>query len=265
MSIKAITTLLVLSILAMNLSAGQYKGMWWASPGDSEPGWGINLEHQDDTIFASWYTYDSHGDAWWLTATLVDDGNGVFYGDAYETHGPSFDSIPFDGNQVTHRRVGWMAVQFADRNNGYFDYEINQVRQGKRIELYTFAEEQIMIEEIEYNDDRGDATTFLIGETAFGNLSSSSDEDWFSVEINSQNSGMVEVVFDVSTCINGNWNVYWYNSHMQALSGRNISAPDGFTYTFPAYENGTYYLQVRVAQSPRYSAAPYKVTLTAPP
>jgi hypothetical protein len=122
-----------------------------------------------------------------------------------------------------------------------------------------------MIEEIEYNDDRGDATAFLIGETAFGNLSSSSDEDWFSVEIKSQSIGMVEVVFDVSTCTSGNWNVYWYNSYMQALSGKNISAPDGFTYTFPAYESGTYYMQVQVAQSPRYSAAPYKVTLTAPP
>lgn len=265
MSIKATTTLLVLSFLALNLSAGQYKGMWWASPADSEPGWGINLEHQADAIFASWYTYDVHGDAWWLTATLVDDGEDVFYGDAYETRGPSFDSIPFDGDQVMYRRVGWMAIHFEDRNAAIFDYEINRIRQARRIERYTFAEEQIMIEEIEKNDDRYNATAFLMGETAFGNLSSSSDEDWFAVEIDSQNSGMVDVTFDVSACTRGTWNVYWYDPFMQALSGRNIVAPDGLTYTFPAYVNGMYYLQVRVAQSPLYSAAPYKVTLTATP
>jgi hypothetical protein len=265
MSIKATTTLLVLSFLALNLSAGQYKGMWWASPADSEPGWGINLEHQADTIFASWYTYDVHGDAWWLTATLVDDGNGAFHGDAYETSGPPFNSIPFDGNQVTYRRVGWMAIQFADRNNGHFDYEINRVRQSRSIERYTFAEDPIMIEEVEYNDVQASATAFLVGETAFGNLSSSSDEDWFSVEINSQNSGMIEVTFDVSACISGNWNVYWYNSFMQVLSSSNISAPDKFTYTFPAYVHGTHYLRVQVTRASLYSAAPYKVTLTAAP
>src|SRR5262249_5295456 len=32
-----------------------YQGLWWAAPAASESGWGINLAHQGDTIFASWF------------------------------------------------------------------------------------------------------------------------------------------------------------------------------------------------------------------
>ena len=43
-----------------------YGGLWWNSPGGSESGWGINFAHQGDQIFASWFTYDLNGKAWWL-------------------------------------------------------------------------------------------------------------------------------------------------------------------------------------------------------
>jgi hypothetical protein len=37
-----------------------YQGIWWNA---SESGWGINLAHQGDTVFASWFTYDTAGKA----------------------------------------------------------------------------------------------------------------------------------------------------------------------------------------------------------
>ena len=33
----------------------------------SESGWGVNLAHQGDIIFATWFTYDVAGKAWWLS------------------------------------------------------------------------------------------------------------------------------------------------------------------------------------------------------
>src|SRR5215471_9867997 len=52
-----------------------YTGLWWADPAGSESGWGINFAHQGDTIFATWFTYDSTGAGMWLvmTATKVDN------------------------------------------------------------------------------------------------------------------------------------------------------------------------------------------------
>ena len=43
-----------------------YEGLWWAV-GGAEAGWGINFAHQDDVIFATWFTYNVAGKAWWLT------------------------------------------------------------------------------------------------------------------------------------------------------------------------------------------------------
>jgi hypothetical protein len=38
-----------------------------AVPGGSESGWGVNLTHQGDTIFASWFTYTTTARrcGWW--------------------------------------------------------------------------------------------------------------------------------------------------------------------------------------------------------
>src|SRR5215468_5387922 len=49
-------------------AATNYQDLWWASPAGSEQGWGVNLTHQGDTIFATWFTYDANGTPMWLAA-----------------------------------------------------------------------------------------------------------------------------------------------------------------------------------------------------
>jgi len=62
---------LLLATLAHCVGAGaqpapNYQGLWWAAPAGVESGWGINFAHQGDQVFATWYTYDTSGEAWWL-------------------------------------------------------------------------------------------------------------------------------------------------------------------------------------------------------
>ena len=45
-----------------------YQGLWWAAPAGRESGWGIDLAHQGDVIFASWFTYDASGKGLWLAS-----------------------------------------------------------------------------------------------------------------------------------------------------------------------------------------------------
>ncbi|HEX4782635.1 MAG TPA: hypothetical protein VH301_17895, partial [Usitatibacter sp.] len=33
------------------------QGLWWRSPAGSESGWGVNITHQSNTLFATWFTY----------------------------------------------------------------------------------------------------------------------------------------------------------------------------------------------------------------
>ncbi len=80
-----------------------YQGLWWNSPAESESGWGLNVAHQGDVLFATWFTYDAAGDGWWLAMTANRTAEGTYSGTLIETAGPAFSAIPFDPEGRTGR------------------------------------------------------------------------------------------------------------------------------------------------------------------
>jgi len=110
-----------------------YQGLWWNSPAESESGWGINFAHQGEVIFATWYTYDLAGDAWWLTMSAFQTADNVFSGTLYETTGPAFNAVPFNPNLVTRTPVGTGTLTFTDANNGSLAYTVKGIAQTKAI------------------------------------------------------------------------------------------------------------------------------------
>ena len=116
-----------------------YEGLWWRSPAGIEAGWGINLAHQGDVIFATWFTYDATGRAWWLSMTANRTASNVFSGMLYETHGPPFSSVPFNPGSVTSKVVGSGTLTFSDNDNGTFSYTVNGVAQVKAITREVFG------------------------------------------------------------------------------------------------------------------------------
>ena len=117
-----------------------WQGLWWKSPAASESGWGLNVAHQGDIVFATWFTYDAAGKAWWLsmTAPLVSGGN-RFSGALHATHGPPFSAVPFDPTQVVATPVGTGTLTFNDANNGTFAYTVNGISQSKAITRQVFG------------------------------------------------------------------------------------------------------------------------------
>jgi len=120
-------------------AAVNYQGLWWASPAGSESGWGINFAHQGDIIFATWFTYDTTGKAWWLSMTAIRTGLNSYAGDLLTTHGPAFSATPFDPNAVTHATVGRGTLTFADANTAQFSYTVNGVAQVKTLTREIFG------------------------------------------------------------------------------------------------------------------------------
>jgi pseudomonalisin len=116
-----------------------YEGLWWAAPAGSESGWGINLAHQGNTIFATWFTYDLTGKDWWLSMTANQISNNTFSGALYQTHGPAFNSVPFDPAAVTQTQVGTGQLTFSDINNATFSYIVNGSSQTKAITRQAFG------------------------------------------------------------------------------------------------------------------------------
>src|SRR4029077_13993209 len=72
--------------------ATNYQDLWWAAPGGSESGWGINFTHQGDTIFATWFTYAA-GKPLWLIAVAGKKSDKVYDGPISTVAGPPFDSL----------------------------------------------------------------------------------------------------------------------------------------------------------------------------
>jgi len=127
-------------VIPLNIPADvNYGGLWWNAPAGSEPGWGINLQHEGNLIFLTWFTYDVNGNPWWLvmTADLMTDG--TYRGTLYETRGPPFFATPFDPAAVVAMPVGTGTLSFSDRDNGVFAYTIGAVSQIKTITREVFG------------------------------------------------------------------------------------------------------------------------------
>ena len=113
--------------------AYNYQDLWWAAPANSESGWGVNLTHQGDIIFATWFTYDLDRTPLWLAVTAPKTAAGIYSGTLYRTTGPAFNAVPFLPAQVTATAVGTATFTFTDGNTGTFDYTLNGVTQSKAI------------------------------------------------------------------------------------------------------------------------------------
>jgi hypothetical protein len=119
-----------------------FQGIWWGAPAGSESGWGINLAHQSDTIFASWFTYDPAGRAWWAVMTAQKIGPNTYQGQLFETTGPAFDAVPWLAGNVVAKQIGMGTLTFADANTGSFSYTVDKgglVTQTKQIVRQVFG------------------------------------------------------------------------------------------------------------------------------
>ena len=120
-------------------AAVNYQDLWWAAPAGAESGWGVNLTHEGDTIFASWFTYDTDHTPMWLVVTAAKTAVGVYSGTLYRTTGPPFNAVPFNPAGVTPTAVGAATFNFINGDTGTFSYTVNGVAQIKSITREIFA------------------------------------------------------------------------------------------------------------------------------
>jgi YVTN family beta-propeller protein len=117
-----------------------YQDLWWKSPAASESGWGVNIAHQGDTLFATWYTYGADGQPLWLSASnLARTGNATYSGMLTRSWGPPFNAAPWDPAKVTRMAAGNVTFAFSDASNGTMTYTLEGVTQSKPITRIAFA------------------------------------------------------------------------------------------------------------------------------
>jgi cytochrome c553 len=122
-----------------------YQDLWLRSAdGATEAGWGINITHQGDILFATWFTYlpgsgSTNKGLWLVMSNGAKTAPGLYTGALQTTSGPAFSAVPFNPNNVARTTVGSGTFTFADANSGTFNYTVNGVSQSKPITRFIYA------------------------------------------------------------------------------------------------------------------------------
>ena len=129
-------TITVADALPFNVQA-----LWWGSPAGSESGWGLNIAHQGDTLFATWFTYDTNRAGMWLVLSNgVKVNANTYQGDLYRTTGTPFNLINGAISvNLPLPTVGTLSFTFLDGITADMRYTVNGVTQTKRIQRQQFA------------------------------------------------------------------------------------------------------------------------------
>jgi DNA-binding beta-propeller fold protein YncE len=114
-----------------------YQDLWW---NPAESGWGLNVAHEGNVLFITWFTYDLDGSpTWFVGSDIAKTGNATYSGTLYKTFGPPMTASPWDPSKVTRMPVGNATLSFRDNDNGTFAYTVNGVAGSKSITRQVFA------------------------------------------------------------------------------------------------------------------------------
>jgi len=120
-------------------AASNYSDLWWHSHANSESGWGINVTHQGDILFATWFTYDAAGKGQWLVMSNgAKTAPGVYTGALYRTTGSPYNAT-WNPQQLGVTQAGTATFTFSDISNGTFSYTVDGVAGSKAIMRESFA------------------------------------------------------------------------------------------------------------------------------
>ena len=112
-----------------------YQDLWW---NPDESGWGINIVHQGNIIFATLFTYSETGrDKWFVASGLARQADGSFTGGLYSTTGAAYNANPWTGFQF--QQVGNMTLQFTNGETGTLVYNVGTQVVTKQITRQLFA------------------------------------------------------------------------------------------------------------------------------
>jgi hypothetical protein len=106
----------------------------WFDPAES--GWGLNLIHQGDTLFATLFVYGADRQPKWFVASELSGGPTTYSGTLRECTGAWFGG-PFSAAPLSCRDVGPMRFDLSD-TRGTVDYTVDGVRVVKQVQRFSF-------------------------------------------------------------------------------------------------------------------------------
>jgi hypothetical protein len=117
-----------------------FQDLWYGAPSGSESGWGVNVTHQGDILFVTWFTYDASGRGMWIVGPDMRRTSGdTFTGALYRTTGPPFSALTWNPASIGVTQAGSGTFTFPGAGAGVFSYTVNGISQSKAIVRQAFG------------------------------------------------------------------------------------------------------------------------------
>jgi len=111
---------------APQAAPANYQGLWWAAPAGSQSGWGLNIAHQGDVIFATWFTYAGiAGLPQWYFMTMNKQADGSYAGDlmqSFQPLPPWYSTGAFSASRLVITNRGTAVLTFSSPTTGTFAF-----------------------------------------------------------------------------------------------------------------------------------------------
>jgi len=113
------------------------SGVWW---NPKQSGWGIGLTERRTNIFATWFTYDTHGRPTWHVSTCKMATPFNCVGTLFQITGTRFDFTgPYDARFAETVETGTLQMLFIDGSHGRMLYQVGDVNDELDIERQPLA------------------------------------------------------------------------------------------------------------------------------
>ena len=168
-----------------------FTDLWW---NPSEPGWGLNVIHQNGLIFATLYVYDAAGTPHFFSGSETRGSGNSFSGPLYETRGTSFTVSPYNAAAYGANAVGTITISFSTANSGTL-YNVGATNVSKAITRFAFATDNLSGNYVGVFARTPECSTGPTGTIAFDTLRVTHNGNAISMTINFFNNAGV-----ASTC-----------------------------------------------------------------
>jgi hypothetical protein len=100
----------------------------------------VNVTHQGDILFVTWFTYDSSGRGMWVVGPRMErTATNTYTGGLFRTTGPAYNAVPWNPANVAAQSVGTGTFTFSSASAGTFNYTVSGVTQTKNITKQAFG------------------------------------------------------------------------------------------------------------------------------
>jgi len=114
-----------------------HAGMWWG--GSGQDGWGVSIQEQGQSLFATWYTYGRDGaPTWYYMSAGRWTSPTTYSGDLYGSTGAAWLGTQYSSASTRAAKVGTLTLAFQGNDAATMTSTVDGLTQSRPIVRFAF-------------------------------------------------------------------------------------------------------------------------------